>query len=282
MKNVVLLTLAVLFSVVAFGQDAAEKINQANEAMQAEDDATAFKLYDEAMNNLGDVQVDSTINYNIAIAAYRGENMDGALKYFQKAINVGVNLENSYEYMARIYNDKEEYVKAVESYENAIAVAEGEPESMVFNAAITAYRGDMLDKAVELFGQSVENGYRGETALYYKAVALRKKGDDAAYKATLEEGVNKFPDDDKISSALANVYVSEGNALYKKGVAILNAANQKIQDGSLKTTDDAYNAEVEKAQVEFRAAVEVLGKAKELDTSNQNAQKLIDACSSVL
>jgi len=282
MKNVVLLTLAVLFSVVTFGQDAAEKINQANEAMQAEDYATAFKLYDEAMKNLGDVQVDSTINYNIAIAAYRAGNMDGALEYFQKAINVGVNLENSYEYMARIYNDKEDYAKSVESYENAIAVADGDTESMVFNAAIAAYRGDMLDKAVELFGQSVENGYRGETALYYKAVALRKKGDNAAYKATLEEGVKKFPGDDKISSALANVYVSEGNELYKKGVAILNAANQKIKDGSLKTTDDAYNAEVKKAQVEFRAAVEVLEKAKELDASNENAQKLIDACSAVL
>jgi tetratricopeptide (TPR) repeat protein len=282
MKNVVLLTLAVLFSVVTFGQDAAEKINQANEAMQAEDYATAFKLYDEAMKNLGDVQVDSTINYNIAIAAYRAENMDGALEYFQKAINVGVNLENSYEYMARIYNDKEDYANAVENFEKAIGAADGDTESMVFNAAIAAYRGDMLDKAVELFGQSVENGYRGETALYYKAVALRKKGDDAAYKATLEEGVNTYPEDDKISSALANVYVSEGNELYKKGVAILNAANQQIQAGTLKTTDEAYTAEVEKAQVEFRAAVEVLEKAKELDASNENAQKLIDACSAVL
>jgi len=282
MRKVVLLTLAVLFSVVTFGQDAAEKINQANEAMQAEDYATAFKLYDEAMKNLGDVQVDSTINYNIAIAAYRAENMDGALEYFQKAINVGVNLEKSFEYMARIYNDKEDYAKAVDNFEKAIGAADGDTESMVFNAAIAAYRGDMLDKAVELFGQSVESGYRGETALYYKAVALRKKGDDDAYKATLEEGVNKFPGDDKISSALANVYVSEGNELYKKGVAILNAANQKIQDGSLKTTDEAYTAEVEKAQVEFRAAVEVLEKAKELDASNANAQKLIDACSAVL
>ncbi|MGM0621951.1 MAG: tetratricopeptide repeat protein [Bacteroidota bacterium] len=282
MKNVVLLTLAVLFSVVAFAQDAAEKINQANEAMKAEDYATAFQLYDEAMKNLGDVQVDSTINYNIGIAAFRAENLDGALEYFQKAINVGVNLENSYEYMGRIYNNKEEYAKAVESYENAIAVADDDSESMVFNAAIAAYRGDMLDKAVELFGQSVENGYRGETALYYKAVALRKKGDGAAYKATLEQGVEKFPGDDKISSALANVYVSEGNELYKKGVAILNAANQKVQDGSLETSDDAYNAEVEKAQVEFRTAVEVLEKAKELDASNENATKLIDACSAVL
>ena len=283
MKNGVLLTLALLISAFSFAQDAAEKINQANEAMKAEDYAKAFSLYDEAMKNLGDVQVEPTINYNIALAAYRSDNMDGALEYFDRAIEADVNIQRSYEYKARIFNEKEDYAKALENYEKAIAASEdGDTESMVFNAAIAAYRANMLEKAVELFGQSVENGYRGETAVFYKAAALKKQGDDQAYKAALEEGAQKFPGDDKISSALANVYVMEGNELYKEGVAILNAANQKVQDGSLKTTDDAYTAEVEKAQVEFRAALAILEKAKELDPSNQNAQKLIDACSSVL
>ncbi len=283
MKNGVLLTLALLISAFSFAQDAAEKITQANEAMKAEDYAKAFSLYDEAMKNLGDVQVEPTINYNIALAAYRSENMDGALEYFDRAIEAGVNTERSYEYKARIFNDKEDYAKAVENFEKAIAASEdGDTESMVFNAAIAAYRANMLEKAVELFGKSVENGYRGETAIFYKAAALRKQGDDPAYKAALEEGAQKYPGDDKITSALANIYVREGNELYKEGVAILNAANQKVQDGSLKTTDDAYTAEVEKAQVEFRAALAILEKAKELDPSNQNAQKLIDACSSVL
>ena len=140
----------------------------------------------------------------------------------------------------------------------------------------------MLDKAVELFGKSVENNYRPETALYYKAVTLKKQDKDAAYKATLEEGINKFPNNEKISSALANLYVSEGNELYKKGVSILNTANEKISAGSLKTTDDAYIAEVEKAKEEFRAAVEILEKAKTLDPTDKNAQALLDACSAVL
>ncbi len=282
MKKVILMTLAVLFSVVAFAQDAAEKITEANEAMKAEEYAKAFQLYDEAMKNLGDVQVEPTINYNIGVAAYRAENMDGALEYFQNAINAGVNLGKSYEYMARAYNNQKEYAKAVESFENAIAASEGDSESMVFNAAIAAYRGDMLDKAIELFGQSVDNDYRGETALYYKAAAQRKKGDNAAYKATLEKGAEMFPDEDKITSALANVYVSEGNELYKKGVAILTAANEQVNEGSLKTTDDAYLAEVEKAQDEFRAALEILEKAQKLDPTNQNAQKLTEACRAVL
>src|SRR5690606_36997628 len=128
----------------------------------------------------------------------------------------------------------------------------------------------------------VENNYRGETALYYKAVTLRKLNKEAEYKATLEEGVEKYPGDDKISSALANVYVSEGNDIYKKGVAILTAANEKVSSGAITTADDAYTAEVEKAKDEFKSAVEILEKAKALDAGNQNAQKLIDACNSVL
>jgi tetratricopeptide (TPR) repeat protein len=282
MKNVVLMTLAVFFSVFAFAQDAAEKITQANEAMKAEDYAKAFSLYDEAMKNLGDVQVEPTINYNIGFAAYRSDNFEGAHEYFDKAIEADVNVAKSWEYKALSYNKQEKYAEAVESYEKAIAASDGDSESMVFNAAIAAYRGDMLDKAIELFGKSVDNNYRGETAIYYKAIALRKKGDNVAYKSTLEKGAEMFPTDEKITSALANIYVSEGNEFYKKGVAVLSAANEKVNAGSLKTTDEAYLTEVEKAQDEFRAALEILEKAKELDPSNQNAQKLIEACSAVL
>ena len=282
MKKLVLLTLAVFVTVFSFAQDAADKINQANEALQAQDYAKAYGLYDEAMNNLGDVQVDESINFNIGYAAYKANNMEGALKYFDKAIANGTNVSKSYEYKALLYNDNKEYAKAVENFEKAVETSEGDSNDLIYNAGIAAYRGDLMEKAVELFGKSVENGYKPETALYYKAVALNKLNKDAEYKATLEEGVKKFPEDDKIASALANVYVSEGNELYKKGAAIITAANQKISDGSLKTTDEAYTAEVEKAKTEFKTAVDVLEKAKKLDPTNENAQKLLDACNAVL
>jgi hypothetical protein len=118
--------------------------------------------------------------------------------------------------------------------------------------------------------------------LYYKAVVLKNLGKDEEYKATLIEGTGKFPNEKNLTTALANVYVSEGNELYKKGATILSTANQKVNSGAITTADDAYNNEVEKAKVEFRAAVEILQKAKSLDATNQNAQKLIDACSAVL
>jgi tetratricopeptide (TPR) repeat protein len=118
--------------------------------------------------------------------------------------------------------------------------------------------------------------------LYYKAVTLKKQNKDAEYKATLEEGVKKYPEEKRVSDALANVYVSEGNDLYKKGVAILTSANEKVSSGAISTADDAYTAEVEKAKKEFREAVGVLDKALKLDPENSNAKKLKEASEAVL
>ena len=282
MKRGLLLFIGLCFATMSFAQSVVDKLNQAGEALQAQDYAKAYQMYDEAMNNLGDVQVDASVNFNIGFAAYRSGNLEGAVKYLDKAIEVGTNVSKSHEYKALAYNEKEDYANAVASFEKALETTDAGIESLVYNAGIAAYRGKLLDKAVDFFGKSAELNYRGETAYYYKALALRGLGKDGEFRETLIEGADKFPNEKNITTALATVYVSEGNELYKKGATILSSANKKVNDGELKTTDDAYNEEVEKAKVEFRAAVEVLEKAKSLDETNQNAQRLIDACSAVL
>jgi len=282
MKKELLLLAAVLVTVFSFAQDAADKLNQANEALQAQDYAKAFSLYDDAMNNIGDVQVDASINFNIGFAAYKSDNLAGAVKYFDKAIEAGTNISKSHEYKALAYNDKKDYANAVNSYQQAISTATEGIDALNFNAGIAAYRGKMNEEAVGFFGKAYELGYKGESSIYYKAVALKGLDKDTEYKAALEEGIAKFPGDDKISKALASVYVSEGNELYKDGAAIISAANEKVNAGTLKTDDAAYTAQVEKAKVEFKAAIEILEKAKVLDAANKNVQTLLDACKAVM
>lgn len=281
MKKVLLLILAVSFTTLTFAQDAAEQLKQAQEALKSEDYAKAYQLYDKAMSNLGDVQVDNAINFNIGYAAYKAGNLEGAVKYFDKAIKIGTNVPKCYEYLALAYNDKKDYKNAEANFEKAAEASDASDENtkaLIYNAAIAAYRGNMMEKAAELFGKSVDNGYKGETAIYYKAAAYKKMNKDDEYKATLEEGAQKFPGDEKISAALANVYVNEGNDLYKKGAAIIAAANTKVTAGTLKTSDDGYKAEVDKAKAEFKTAVGILEKAVKLDASNENAKKLLEAC----
>jgi tetratricopeptide (TPR) repeat protein len=281
MKRVVFLIVAVCFAWFSNAQDAAEKINQANEALKGKDYAKAFALYEEAMGNLEGVEVPDAINFNIGLAGYNSENYKKAISYFDKAIAANANVDKAHEYKGHCYNKLKDYANAVGSYEAAIAESD-DTNGLTYNAAIAAYRAKMDDKAVELFGKSVENDYNAETAQYYKAAVLKRQNKDDEYKAALEEGIKMFPGDDKIGPALAKIYVSEGNDLYKKGAAILSAANEKVNSGALKTDDAAYTAEVDKANVEFKAALEILEKAKVLDESNANVQTLIDACNAVL
>lgn len=282
MKKVVLLVVAVCWGVFSFAQDAAEKITQANEAMQAKDYAKAFELYESAMSNLGDVQVPDAINFNIGLAAYNSDNLEKAIEYFDKAIAANANVEKAYEYKAGAYGKLKKTAEAIETYKKAIEVSPDDAASLSYNAGIVAYKGKMYEEAISFFGAAVDGNYKGKTAQYYKAVAYKKLNNEEAYKTTLVEGVEKFAGDKKMSKALANIYVGEGNELYKKGAAVLSAANEKVNAGSMSTADDAYAAEVAKAKKEFSAAMEVLEKAAALDATNANAKKLIEACKAAM
>ncbi|WP_163713122.1 tetratricopeptide repeat protein [Mangrovibacterium lignilyticum] len=281
MKRILLGVVFLLGTVTGFAQDAAELINQGNDALTAKEYAKAFQLYDSAMKNLGDVQVDDAINFNIGFAAFQADKYEDAVKYFDKAIAADANTAAAKEYKANALAKLDKTDEAIAAYKDAITVAE-DPGSLNYNAGIVAYKGKKYAAAAEFFAAADAAGYNSENAIYYKAMALRKLDKDDEYKATLVAGAEKFPSNDKITGALANVYVSEGNVSYKKGVKILNAANAQVQAGTMKTTDEAYTKAVADSKVEFQAAYDVLQKAIALDATNANAKKLIDACKTVL
>jgi len=282
MKRILLGVVFLLGTFAVFAQDAAELINQANEALTAKDYAKAFELYESAMNNLGEVQVDEAINFNIGFAAMQAEKYDAAVKYFDKAIAVDANTAAAKEYKANSLAKLDKTDEAIVAYKEAIEVAGDKAGTLNYNAGIVAYKGNKYEAAVEFFAKAYESAYNEENAIFYQAMALRKLNKDDEYKAALQIGAEKFPGNDKITGALANIYVSEGNVLYKKGVKILNDANQQVSAGTIQTTDEAYTKAVADSKVEFQAAFDILQKAATLDAGNANAQKLIEACKSVL
>ncbi len=285
MKKSLSFVVAILFSLTAFGQDAADLINKANEALKANQYAEAFEMYDKAMSNLGDVQVPKSINFNIAFAAMQAEKNEAALSYFDKAIQAGtedaasgINVSKCYENKAVIYNKMKDLPNALASFEKALELSEDKPGSLIMNTAVTAFKLGNYEKAISFFDQAYTAGFRPEDALMNKAMAYKKLDNDEGFKQTLVAANEKFPENKKIATALAGVYVGEGNALYKGGVEILNAANTKVNEGKLKTEDAEYKSELEKVKAEFGKATEVLNLAVKLDPANPNAQKLIDAC----
>jgi tetratricopeptide (TPR) repeat protein len=282
MKKYFSLIAAALLTLAASGQDAAELINKANEAMKSKQYAVAFEAYDKAMNNLGDVEVDAAINFNVGFAAMQADKNEAALGYFDKAIAAGANVSKSWEYKASVYNKLKNFDKALESFEKAIETSEEENGGLCFNAAVLAFRLEKFEKTVTYFDKAIAANFRPQDAIFNKATALNRMNNDEGYKATLIAGNEKFPADPKIAAALANVYVSEGNENYRQGAEVLNTANTKVNEGAYTTEDNAYKAELAKANAQFKAALELLENAKKLDASNANAQKLIDAIKQVM
>jgi tetratricopeptide (TPR) repeat protein len=281
MRKCSLFVAALLFSVWAFAQNAAELINKANEALKANQFAQAFEMYEQAMSNLGDVKVDKSINYNIAFAAMQAEKNEAALKYFDLAIEAGTKIPKCYEYKAGIYNKMKDYTNALANYEKAFELSEEKSGALMLNIAVAAFRLENYEKAITWFDKAYEAGYKPEDALFNKAGALKKLNKNDEYLQALILGNEKFPENKKFSVSLAGIYFSEGNTLYKGGVEILNAANKKLNEGKLKATDEAYKAELVKAKAEFTKAREILEKSKQLDPTNANPQKLIDACNQI-
>ena len=185
MKRILLGVAFLLGTIAGFAQDAAELINQGNDALTAKQYAKAFELYDKAMNNLGDVQVDDAINFNIGFAAFQADKYAAAVKYFDKAIAADANTAAAKEYKANALAKMDKTDEAIAAYKDAITVAE-DPGSLNYNAGIVAYKGKKYAAASEFFAAADAAGYNSENAIFYEAMALKKLDKDDEYKTVLE------------------------------------------------------------------------------------------------
>ena len=264
-----------------FSQNAALLINSANEALQSKDYEKAFELYEAAMKNLGNVQVDASINYNTGFAAFHASEFYNAIPYFQKAISAKINVPKSYEFIGHSYARLNMFNEAITAYKKAVETGSKEKGNLYYNAGVVAYQSQKFDIAVEFFTLAIKENYENSDNAYLnKSIILKGLNKDEESKQTLIEALQKFEDNSKIIRVLTNIYIDEAISLYKNGADILKAAGEKVKTGFI--TDSIYISEVNIAKAEFKSAIEILTKAKALDASDMNVEKLIDACEAVL
>jgi len=259
-------------------QDPNEKLKQASTALSAKDYAKAYGLYSEAVKLIDPAKIDPTIYYYTGLSAYFAEKYTEAIEYFDKAIKAGNNVAQAWGYKAKTYNKLNDYTNAINSYEKLASLNKKDKDSLIYLAGQIANKGELYDKALELFTKSVDASYKGETAQLYKIAILQKQNKSAEYKQALLDGVQKFPSSKKLSGALANEYVSQGTVIYQKAVTIMQEALKKVESGALKKSDSAFTEEVGKAKAEFKSASEIFQKAVALDATNENAVKLLESC----
>ena len=170
------------------------------------------------------------------------------------------------------------YAKALTNFEKAIANwGDQDPDYvMIYNTGYSAYKIKKWNKAIKYFTMAADASYKAEYAYLYIANSYRHLNNLDKFESTLETGLQKYPNSKKIKSFLGVYYLKEGNAHYKKGAAILQAAANDVKAGKYKTTDDKYKAQVAKAKVDFKAAMPYVNKAVKLDPSDPQAKQLKD------
>lgn len=162
-----------------------------------------------------------------------------------------------------------DFKKALESYESSIAAWPKEvslDSVMVYNAATCARREKANEKALSLYAQAQEMGYKPDMSAYYRASTLK----DLDREAEMEELLIKSIDEYKTSSVIGHMkkmlvtyYLKQGSEPYNKASQILASASN---------ADPSQYAEITaKANEAFAEAKPWFEKVIALDAANENA-----------
>ncbi len=112
----------------------------------------------------------------------------------------------------------ENYQRAMEYFEISLTIdslaSPSTVDSMIiFNAGMSAERAKNYSKAIQYYNRAIEINYEAVSSYAYVANIKKELGDTAAFISTLEEGINKFPNDNaRLMIELINHYLLSGQS----------------------------------------------------------------------
>ncbi len=175
-----------------------------------------------------------TANLIEATNAYlKGRSLDNK-KVFVSEFTKG--LADCYYFLQNVgiakYNQKE-YVGALPMFEMAADIVASDKKFDTLNtsnAALSAFNGKVYDKAAVLYRRLADAGYdKGKTWQQLGSVYL-ESGDSVKYKATIAEGLKKYPTDADLLTEDVNIKMNEGRMA--EAVSQLNALIAQRPDDS--------------------------------------------------
>ncbi len=161
---------------------------------------------------------------NLLEEAYKNYKKSFELDSLNKLSNQVVDL-NLYDFYNKLFTqgidlfNAENYTDAGKLWEYAIDIRQYSTlmnitidTSTMYNIAIAAMRGGDNDRAIEYFKKVTEYGYNGgNTYVLIKNSYLAKK-DSVMAEKTLQEGFERYPEDQNVLIELINFYLTAGNS----------------------------------------------------------------------
>ncbi len=205
------------------------------------------------------------------------------------------------------------YPEAVAKYKEYLKLTDYKDTVRIFNCGFSANQAQMYEDAARFFDMAVKYNYKPDDSYTGEAMAYRNLNKTDEFITTVEAGLKALPGNVNLEKLLYSYCIKQGQAAQKKGDIseaetlyknVLIASNKKYQEGALyslgamlynqgattlqkvtplaSTEPDTYQKEKAKADEQLKKANEYLGKALELNPSNENAKKLSDAIAAAL
>lgn len=275
MRKLLLEIAFVLFGLSTFAQeDVTATLNKAGEEMGGKNYAVAYELFNKALSNPGDLEIQGGHYFNAAYCAEQANKYEAAIKYYDKAISVGANASTA-------KSQKAGCLVELGEYDEALAVDEKEAPKLSYRIAASCYKAKDYEGAYKYFTNAKNLNYEVANSVYYSAVALEKLGKDAECKELLKTEANNYPETN-ITKKLAIILSSEGVDAYKVGAGIITEANNKVNAGAFTTEDDAYKTALKQSSDKMKEALTIFEEVLKLDASNTTATKYIEACKAAM
>ncbi|MFW5759148.1 MAG: tetratricopeptide repeat protein [Bacteroidota bacterium] len=137
---------------------------------------------------------------------------------FENSIKVKLTLlTNDFTNQAVEAFEEQKYEKALESFESILEINEidvikqDNPDAVdtviIFNAGLAAYNSENYDKAIEYYDEAAEHGYNGAKTYSLMANAYQLKGDTIGALESLQEGFEKYPEDNNMLRSMIQIYL---------------------------------------------------------------------------
>ncbi|MDL2283028.1 hypothetical protein LJB94_00750 [Odoribacter sp. OttesenSCG-928-G04] len=236
MKKVILFVLAGLICGQLFAQEPdAASKNAGNEAWKAKNFKDAFMNFEKYLESVN--FSDKAYIYNTAVAANKINNYAAAVKYFDMSVKNNYKLASSYLGKAKAEEDMKKTADMLKTLEAGLKALPGNDklENMYGNYFLKAGRD----------AQQANNLTKAAES-YLKATTL----------ASSDIKVTAF-------SALTSLHFNNGAAILQKATPHAN------------TNKDLYASEKEKANGEFKSALDYASKAQAIAPENQDVKNLI-------
>lgn len=238
--------------------------SQAVAAFDEENYEKALKSFEQvlAINGLPNLKaddpnsVDTVIIFNAGLAAYNAKNYDKAIKYYKEAAKYKYSGARTFQLMSSSYLLKKDTIGALD----------------VLNEGLKEYpsNGTLLVEVINIY----LNANKIDEALRYLDIAISQDPKNASYyfaKGTLydkllktDEATETYLKAIEFKEDYFDAYYNLGALYYNKGVKQIDVANAVPSN-----QPEKYEAEKEKADLEFKKAIPYMEKAHEVNPTDK-------------